>query len=232
MLGREGRQTSLHLHAAHHGLRRPHSASHETRHRRTHSVSRSWHPKSHHARYSTHPAHHGVHGRHTWLRWQRRWWLWGFDTPSFILIISIPARRERLLLLLHELLLLVGCHVFRRNTLHAVNLYLDIVTTRQRVRHLVHFLLVHLHAVYSKPRAGIHPLVTDVTLKMLGLLMLAQNLLIVELTVAVPAPGLHRLLLLATHCGERSEPYLRLDRPPILLPTTSLPTLKALPCGT
>jgi len=40
---------------------------------------------------------------------------------------------------------------------------------------------------------------TNMTLEVFGLLMHNQNLFIVEFPVAIPAPGLLNLLLLATH---------------------------------
>ena len=49
----------------------------------------------------------------------------------------------------------------------------------------------------TRPRVQL--LVTHVTLEVFRFLMLQQNLVVVEVTVAVPAPGLLNLLLLASH---------------------------------
>ncbi len=76
--------------------------------------------------------------------------------------------------------------VLRRDALHAVDLDLDVPPAGHRVGHLVDGLLVHLHAVDREPRAGVELLVADVALEVLGLLVLDQDLLVVELAVAVP----------------------------------------------
>jgi len=46
---------------------------------------------------------------------------------------------------------------------------------------------------------GVQLLVANVTFEMLRLLVLDQNLFVVKLAVAVPAPGLALLLLLSSH---------------------------------
>jgi len=51
----------------------------------------------------------------------------------------------------------------------------------------------------GEARPSVKFLVANVTLEMLGLLMLDQNLLVVEFSVAVPAPRLTLLLLLSSH---------------------------------
>ncbi len=81
---------------------------------------------------------------------------------------------------------LVFPDVFRRDALHAVDLDLDVAPPRHRVGHLVYGLLVHLHAVDGQAGACVQLLVADVALKVLRLLVLDQDLLIVELAVAVP----------------------------------------------
>jgi hypothetical protein len=58
---------------------------------------------------------------------------------------------------------------------------------------------VNLHAVNGQARTRVQLLVADVTLKVFGLLMLNQDLFVVKLSIAVPAPGLHLLLLFSTH---------------------------------
>lgn len=49
---------------------------------------------------------------------------------------------------------------------------------------------------------------TNVTLKMFGFLVLYQYLFVVEFTIAVPAPGLHLLLLFAAHFAGQVCPLL------------------------
>lgn len=46
---------------------------------------------------------------------------------------------------------------------------------------------------------GVQLLVTDVAFEVLGLLVLDKNLLIIKVSVAIPAPGLELLLLLPPH---------------------------------
>lgn len=84
------------------------------------------------------------------------------------------------------LLLLVLPDVLRRNSLHAVDLDRNVGPIRQRVWHLIDRFLVHLHTVDGQPGTGVEFLVADVTLEVLGLLMLHQNLLVIEFTIAVP----------------------------------------------
>ena len=72
------------------------------------------------------------------------------------------------------------------DALHAVDLDLDVAPGGQGVGHLVDGLLVHLHAVDGQPWPCVELLVADVALEVLGLLVLDQDLLVVELAVAVP----------------------------------------------
>ena len=58
---------------------------------------------------------------------------------------------------------------------------------------------MYLHTVDNKTWGGIQFLVAHVTLEVPRLLVLDQDLLVVKVPVAVPAPGLQRLLLLASH---------------------------------
>jgi len=58
---------------------------------------------------------------------------------------------------------------------------------------------MHLHAVNGQTGTCVQPFVTNVTFEMLCLLVHNQNLLILELPVAIPAPGLGNLLLLTAH---------------------------------
>ena len=76
-----------------------------------------------------------------------------------------------------------------RNALHPVDLYLYVPPVRQRVGHLVYRLLVHLHAVDREAGAGVELFVANVALEVFCFLMLDQNLLIIELPVAVPDHG-------------------------------------------
>lgn len=89
--------------------------------------------------------------------------------------------------------------ILLRNILHPTDLQRYIIPTLYRVRHLFNILLVHLHTMNLQPGACEQLLVADVTLKVLRLLMLQQDLLVLELAVTVPAPWLHGLLLFATH---------------------------------
>ena len=81
---------------------------------------------------------------------------------------------------------LVGPQVLGGDALHAVDLDLDVAPRGQGVGHFVDGLLVHLHAVDGEAGAGVELLVADVALEVLGLLVLDQDLLVVELAVAVP----------------------------------------------
>ena len=73
------------------------------------------------------------------------------------------------------------------NAFHPVDFYLDVAPIGQRVGHFVDGVFVDLHTVDRQARARIQLLVTNVTFEMLGLLVLDQNLLVVKLTVAIPA---------------------------------------------
>ena len=73
-----------------------------------------------------------------------------------------------------------------RDALHTIDLYLYVASVGLGVGHLVNGLLVDLHAVYRESRSSVQFLVTDVTLEVLGFLMLNQNLLIIELSVTIP----------------------------------------------
>jgi hypothetical protein len=94
---------------------------------------------------------------------------------------------------------LVSFNISLRNSLHTINLYFNISATRQRIGDLIDRLFVNLHAMNGEARPSVKFLVANVTLEMLGLLMLDQNLLVVEFSVAVPAPRLTLLLLLSSH---------------------------------
>lgn len=56
----------------------------------------------------------------------------------------------------------------------------------------------------GQARPGVQLLVTDVAFEMLGLLVLDEDLLIIKVSVAVPAPGLELLLLLPPHVRDIS----------------------------
>ena len=73
-----------------------------------------------------------------------------------------------------------------RDALHTIDLYLYVASVGLGVGHLVNGLLVDLHAVYRESRSSVQFLVTDVTLEVLGFLMLNQNLLIIKLSVTIP----------------------------------------------
>ena len=64
----------------------------------------------------------------------------------------------------------------------------------------------------SQSRPSEQLLVANVTFKMPGLLMLNQNRLVIEFSVAVPAPGAHSLSLFATHISIKEEQIESLKR--------------------
>lgn len=72
------------------------------------------------------------------------------------------------------------------NPFHPVDLDVHGVPVRKGIRDPVYRLLVHLHTVDRQSRSGVQLLVTDVALEVLRLLVLNQDLLVVELAVAVP----------------------------------------------
>ena len=77
--------------------------------------------------------------------------------------------------------------VLIRNSFHAIDLYFDVASSGNRIGNLVYRLLVNLHAVDGQARACIQFCVANVTLEMLGFLVLNQYLFIVKYSVAVPA---------------------------------------------
>ena len=81
---------------------------------------------------------------------------------------------------------LVLFHVLFGDALHAVDLDLDVAARGYRVGDLVDGFFVDLHAVNRETGTCVQLLVADVTLKVLGLLVLDQDLFIIELPVAVP----------------------------------------------
>jgi hypothetical protein len=81
---------------------------------------------------------------------------------------------------------LVVFHVLLRDPFHSVDLDLYVSAGRDRVRDFVDRLLVDLHAVDGQTRPRVQLFVTDMALEVLRLLMLDQNLLVVELAIAVP----------------------------------------------
>jgi len=50
-----------------------------------------------------------------------------------------------------------------------------------------HFFLVHLRAVNGQPRSSVQLLVADVTLEVLCLLVIDEHLLVIKLSLTVPA---------------------------------------------
>lgn len=84
------------------------------------------------------------------------------------------------------LLAVVFLQVLRRNTVHAKDFDLDVGAVWERIGHLVDGFLVHLHAVYGQAGPGVQFLVADVTFEVLRLLVLYEDFLVVEFTVAVP----------------------------------------------
>lgn len=85
---------------------------------------------------------------------------------------------------------------------HAIDLNVNIVSIGNRVRYLIDRLFVNLHTVDGQTRPGIQLFVADVTLEVFGLLVLNQNLLVIELAIAIPVPT----------NGDQSVPTS--DRPP------------------
>lgn len=76
--------------------------------------------------------------------------------------------------------------IVRRDAIHTKNLDLDVRSIWERVGYLVYRLLVHLHAVDRQSGPGVQFLVANVAFEVLGLLVLDEDFLVVEFTVAVP----------------------------------------------
>lgn len=91
-----------------------------------------------------------------------------------------------------------GEHV-RGNPLHAEDLDLGGIPLGLGIRNLGDGLLVDLEDVDGHAAGGGELLVADVALEVLGLLVLHQDLLVVELPVAVVAEDLLHPLLLLPH---------------------------------
>lgn len=80
----------------------------------------------------------------------------------------------------------MGPPILCRDTLHTVYLNLYVVPARKSIGHTVDYLLVHLGAVDGQSGGRVELLVADMTLEVFCLLMINEDLLIIELTVAVP----------------------------------------------
>ena len=100
--------------------------------------------------------------------------------------VGLSTLGARLIVVVPDLPTLVGLQVCLRNSLHPIDLDLDVTAVRLRVGNLVYRLLVDLHAVDGKARPGVKLLVADVTLEMFRLLMLNQYFLIVKLAITIP----------------------------------------------
>ncbi len=94
--------------------------------------------------------------------------------------------QEEVAVLLTSSVPLMLLEIGSRNPLHPIDFDLDIPPARRRVGHFVYGLLVHLHAMDGETGTRVELLMADVTLEVLRLLMLDEDLLIVELSVAVP----------------------------------------------
>jgi len=99
----------------------------------------------------------------------------------------------------------VGGENIRRDPLHAEDLNLRRVPLGLRIWNLGDGLLVDLEDVDGHAAGGGELLVADVALEVLGLLVLHEDLLVVELPVAVVAEHLLHPLLLLPHAS-RSPP--------------------------
>lgn len=83
-------------------------------------------------------------------------------------------------------------HILLWNSLHSVDLNFDVATSGNRIWNLVDGFLVHLHAMNGQAGACVQLFVTDVTFKMLGFLMLDQDLFVVKFSVTVPAKNVSK----------------------------------------
>ena len=72
------------------------------------------------------------------------------------------------------------------NTFHAVDFYFNIASIGQSIGNFVNCLFMHLHTMYRETRTSIQFFMANMTLKMLGFLVLNQDFLIIKLTIAIP----------------------------------------------
>lgn len=91
------------------------------------------------------------------------------------------------------------------NAFHSIHLHCRVIACRNGIRNLLQWFLMNLHAVDGEARACVEASVADVALEVFRLLVLDQDLLIVKLSVAVPTPWFHRLLLFTSHFFLRSS---------------------------
>ncbi|GMS97040.1 hypothetical protein PENTCL1PPCAC_19216, partial [Pristionchus entomophagus] len=145
----------------------------------------SWHGRHRNAprRSSSSSVHSGHHSSHTRRHAHH--------------VHSGPLRRTAHVLELDSSGGVIG------NALHAVDLDLGGVTADHSARDLVYRLLVNLHAMDRESGTREELLMAHMTLEVLGLLMLDENFVVLEVSVTVPAPGLLHLLLLTTHFVRR-----------------------------
>lgn len=69
----------------------------------------------------------------------------------------------------------------------------------------------------SQARASVQLFVANVTLKMLCFLMLNEDLLVIKVSIAIPAPWLHLLLLFSSHLSMNTEKEVVQHNIPVLL---------------
>jgi hypothetical protein len=120
-----------------------------------------------------------------------------FDLLSFLLGLRYRAGSKAELYFFSAL---VVCDVRCWDTLHAEDFDFISIPSRQCIvntRQCVSVELVHLLDVDRQTTSRIEPTRAHAALEMLGLLMLHQNLLILELSFTVPAPWPDNSLLLA-----------------------------------
>ena len=111
----------------------------------------------------------------------------GIQTPTVILLAIWYQIYKFSILNFTSFLSFVVFHILIRNSFHSIDLYFDVASGRNRIGNLVYRLLVDLHAVDGQARTRVKLLVTNVTFKVFGFLVLNQNFLVIEFSVTIPA---------------------------------------------
>lgn len=86
-----------------------------------------------------------------------------------------------------------------RYAFHSVDFNFNIAAVWQSIWNFVYGLLVDLHAMNRETRTSVQLFMANMTLEMLGFLMLNQDFFIVEFAVAIPTPRFTLLLLFSSH---------------------------------
>lgn len=102
---------------------------------------------------------------------------------------------------------LLGLQIFGRNAFHAIHFDFNRLSIGQSIRNLINILLMDLHAVNGEARTGIELLVAQRAFEMFRLLVLNEDLLVIEVAIAIPAPWLRCLLLLSAHIPLTSKSF-------------------------